>query len=308
MNPVPPPTESVPGGFDLGRWRALESLAPAAEPWLALPGQAVRRSSLGRPWPGLVLWHQVGPAGDLYVPPTAHHTILVRRAIPTELVQRHGPTMGATRWQPGQAVVVPAALPTFWRSAGPRDNLHIDLAPHWLHRGAQEEVVLQSCFGRDDPVLAGFAQLLMASLDSDTSLRSGFGEHIAQLLALHLLSHYARPHHALRGGAWLLRRQMQRLEEAVRDDPGAHWPVERMAGLVALSPFHFARAFKASYGLTPHAWLSEQRLALAGRLVRETTLPIAEIAARTGHQSPAHFSQAFRRHWGQSPSAYRRCG
>lgn len=306
MNLESDSTANTPGGFDLRRWRALEGASPAREPWQALPGHEVRRSSQGLPWPGLMLWHQVGPEGDLYVPPTAEHTILVRRAIPTDLLQRHGASVGRTRWRPGQAVVVPAGLPSFWRSARPRDNLHIDVAPSWLHRSAQAEVTLHSCFGRDDPVLDGFARMLLGALDSQAALHSGFGEHVAQALALHLLSHYAGPHRALRGGAWLLRRQMQQLEEAVREALDAHWTVERMARLVGLSSFHFARAFKASYGMTPHAWLNAQRMAHAAQLVRETSLDIAEIAARTGHRSAPHFSQAFRRHWGQSPTDFRR--
>lgn len=176
----------VPSGFDLGRWQALEQASPDSPPWKLLP-HAVKRSSHDRPWPGLVFWHQVGPEGDLYVPPTASHTILVRRAHPTQLLQRQGGVTESSRWQPGQAVVVPAGLPSFWRSALPRDNLHMDLSPAWLERVAHEPVALKSCFGRDDPLLAGFAQLLLASLDSNTSLDSQFGQHMAEAIALHLV-------------------------------------------------------------------------------------------------------------------------
>ena len=58
-------------------WQALADRR-LDQPWQALPGHEVRRSSPGLPWPGLMLWHQVGPEGDLYVPPTAEHTILFR--------------------------------------------------------------------------------------------------------------------------------------------------------------------------------------------------------------------------------------
>lgn len=309
MNSEPEPSPAsarAPSGFDLHRWRDLQAIEPVSLPWGSLPDW-VQRSSEGRPWPGLVLWHQVGPAGDLYVPRTASHTILVRRAVATDLVQRHGGLHGATRFQPGQALVVPAGLPTFWRSTMPRDNLHIDLEPAWLQRVAQaQDVVLQSCFGRDDPVLAAFAQVLLGALDSHSSLDTAFGEHVAQAIALHLLTHYAQPHAALRGGAWLSARQMRRVEEAVRAQPGAAWSVERMAQLAQLSTFHFARAFRATQGLAPHAWLVQQRMALAARLVRESDLPLAEVARHTGHRSAAHFAQVFRRHWGVAPSAYRR--
>jgi len=295
----------VPSGFDMGRWQALEQATPDALPWKLLP-HTVKRSSQDRPWPGLLFWHQVGPEGDLYVPPTASHTILVRRAQPTQLLQRQGSVIESLRWQPGQAVVVPAGLPSFWRSALPRDNLHIDLSPAWLERVAHAQVSLQSCFGRDDPLLAGFAQLLLASLDSNTSLDSQFGQHIAEAIALHLMQHYVGARASSRAQAGLSRRQMQRVEEALRTDLAGHWTVERLAQLVDLSPFHFSRAFRASFGAAPHAWLRLQRMEAAAHAVRETRLSFEEIARQTGHRSASHFAQAFRQHWGMTPTAYRR--
>lgn len=294
----------VPSGFDLGRWQALEQTSPDSPPWKLLP-HAVKRSSHDRPWPGLVFWHQVGPEGDLYVPPTASHSILVRRAHPTQLLQRQGGVTESSRWQPGQAVVVPAGLPSFWRSALPRDNLHMDLSPAWLERVAHEPVALKSCFGRDDPLLAGFAQLLLASLDSNTSLDSQFGQHMAEAIALHLVRHYVAARGASRAQAGLSRRQMQQVEEALRTDLAGHWTVERMAQLVGLSPFHFSRAFRASFGAAPHAWLKLQRLEAAAQAVRTSRLSLEEIARQTGHRSASHFAQSFRQHWGMTPSAYR---
>ncbi|WP_342133636.1 helix-turn-helix transcriptional regulator [Hydrogenophaga sp. OTU3427] len=303
--PLPSTPHRLPSDFDLARWRALERETPGDATWSALPA-SVRRSSEGRPWPGLALWHQVGPEGDLYVPPMASHTVLVRRAIPTQLVQRQGVAVQATQWQPGQALVVPAGVPSFWRSDRPRDNLHIDLAPAWLQRSAQADVALSSCFGRNDPVLAGFAQLLLASLDTDTSLNRAFGERIAEAIALHLLAHYAAPQAALRGPGGLSHRQLRRVEDAVRADLAAGWTIARLAQLVDLSPFHFARAFKASAGVAPHAWLRLQRMERAAQLVRQGERSMGEIAHLTGHRSAAHFAQAFRLHWGVSPSTYAR--
>ena len=295
---------TLPPGFDEGRWRAVEGAQVHGTSLGTLP-ESVRRSSQGRPWQGLALWHQVGPEGDLYVPPTSCHSILVRRALPTALVQRHGTAIENTRWQPGQALVVPAELPTFWRSSQPRDNLHINLSPTWLHRMAAQDTWLPSCFGRDDPVLAGFAQLLLASLDSDASLNAAFGEHMAQAIALHLIEHYARQV-GPRPRSGLTRRQMGVVQEAVLAEIGQSWTIERMAKLVGLSPFHFARAFKLGFGAPPQAWLRLQRMERAAELVRSSQLPLAEIAGMTGHRSAAHFAQVFGRHWGMPPSAYRR--
>ena len=142
--------------IDADRWSAAAAAA-IADPCQALPEQ-VKSSSKGRPWRGLAVWHQVGPAGDLYIPRMSAHTILVRRASPTELVQRHGGTVQRRRWLPGEAIIVPSGVPTFWRSESPRDNIHIDLDPAWLQRvvgGGHAQ--LRSCFGQPDPVLSALA-------------------------------------------------------------------------------------------------------------------------------------------------------
>lgn len=291
--------------FDANRWRALDCMG-IEQPWQTVPDH-VYRTSLGRPWPGLKIWHQIGPVGDLYVPPLGNHTILLRRGGPTRLLQRLGNAIGECAWQRGTAVIVPTDTPSFWRSEGRRDNIHIDLAPVWLQRAAGgDNVQLSPCLGRKDEILSGFAELLLASLDSNVSLNPDFGEHLALGIAIHLIENYAQSQSPTRAAATLSNRQMRLLCDAVRDELQTAWTVARLASLVELSPFHFSRAFKASFGTTPHAWLQLLRMEEAARLIRETRQSLAEIAIQIGLPSAAHFSQAFRRHWGVAPSVYRR--
>jgi AraC family transcriptional regulator len=268
----------------------------------------VRRTSQDRPWSGLKVWHQVGPMGDLYVPRQGNHTILLRRGQPTRLLQRQGNIVGEITWQRGTAVVVPTDTPSFWRSAALRDNILINLAPVWLQRaaGSDSEVALNHCFGRHDPVLAAFAELLLTSLDSSVSLNPVFGGHMALAIALHLIENYAQTNGTVRTTGTLSRRQMALLEDAVSAELAQRWTVVRLAALVNLSPFHFSRSFKSSFGVAPHAWLQLKRMETAARLVRDTQQPLADIAVQTGYSSAAHFSQSFRSHWGVPPSSYRR--
>lgn len=290
--------------FDEARWEGCVATT-LEQPWRALPDH-VYRTSAGRPWQGLTVWHQIGPQEDLYVPAAGVHCILLRRGTPTQLLQRQGDAVQDLRWQPGEAVIVPAGVPSFWRSSAARDNIHIDLAPAWLQRVAGADVLLSSCFGRKDPVLAAFGQLLLASLDTNTSLEPAFGEQIAQAIALHLVENYARQVAPQRASGSLSMRQVRRLGDALAAGLHERWSVQRLAALVDLSPFHFSRSFKAAMGMTPHAWVTLQRMDAAARLVRGTDLSVMEIAVSTGYPSAAHFSQAFRRHWGVSPTAYRR--
>ncbi len=286
--------------IDADRWSATAAAA-FCDPCDALPEQ-VRSHSRGRPWRGLAVWHQVGPPGDLYIPRISAHTILVRRAGPTELVQRHGGTVQRRHWLPGEAIIVPSGVPTFWRSESPRDNIHIDLDPAWLQRvvgGGQVE--LRSCFGQPDPVLSALAAALMASLHTNASLHPSFSDGISLSLAAHLLEHYAQADRRERSSAALSRRELDRITAMVQGDLQQRWSVRQLADAVGLSSFHFCRSFKAASGQSPHAYVTRLRMEEALRLLRSTSRPVFDIALDTGYSTAAHFSQAFRRHWGVTP-------
>lgn len=81
--------------------------------------------------------------------------------------------------------------------------------------------------------------------------------------------------------------------------------VRQLAAAVGLSQFHFARRFKAATGLAPHEFVIHARLTEATRLLRETDLPLGEIAARVGYRTHAHFSSAFLAKIGTPPRTYR---
>jgi AraC family transcriptional regulator len=79
-----------------------------------------------------------------------------------------------------------------------------------------------------------------------------------------------------------------------------------VARLVRLSRFHFARAFKRSFGLPPHRYHNERRIALAKDLLAHSTHSVTEIALKVGFSEASAFTTAFRRMTGLAPSDYRR--
>ena len=78
-----------------------------------------------------------------------------------------------------------------------------------------------------------------------------------------------------------------------------------LARVASLSPFHFARAFKAATGFSPHAYIVRQRLDEARRLLRDTDWPVVKVAMAVGYESPSHFSTLFKREVGVPPGKYR---
>ncbi len=107
-----------------------------------------------------------------------------------------------------------------------------------------------------------------------------------------------------RRGPALLRRLLRARD---RIDAASHeqWPVRRLAVVSGVSEAHFARSFKAAFGLPPHRYLLTRRIERAKALLRDTELPIIEIAFRTGWESLGTFGRIFRDITGESPTELR---
>lgn len=82
--------------------------------------------------------------------------------------------------------------------------------------------------------------------------------------------------------------------------------VADMARQAMMSPRTFARRFREATGTTPHAWVLEQRLDRAEKLLQTTDLPIRKIAVEVGFSSDSALRERFVRRRGVSPRDYRR--
>jgi len=78
-----------------------------------------------------------------------------------------------------------------------------------------------------------------------------------------------------------------------------------LARLSGLSPFYFARVFRAEVGLPPHAYLESVRIGAAQRLLTRG-VPLAAVAQATGFADQSHFTRRFRRTIGVPPGQYAR--
>lgn len=86
---------------------------------------------------------------------------------------------------------------------------------------------------------------------------------------------------------------------------GERLTLQAIAGLLDMSPFHFAHAFKQGTGVAPHQYVIWRRIERGKDLLVATDLPIAEIALAVGCASQSHFSALFLRVTGFTPQAYR---
>ncbi len=107
-----------------------------------------------------------------------------------------------------------------------------------------------------------------------------------------------------RGGLapWQQKRVAAYIEERVADDI----PLATLAELARLSPYHFSRSFKHSFGLPPHRYHANRRIERAKQLLANRELSVTNIALDVGFSETSTFSAAFHRLTGQTPSRYRR--
>jgi AraC-like DNA-binding protein len=75
-----------------------------------------------------------------------------------------------------------------------------------------------------------------------------------------------------------------------------------LAQQVGVSYSTLCRGFRAVFGLTPFAYLTQQRMKQAEQLLRQPDCTVTEVATRLGYTNPAQFAAAFKRQLGISPS------
>jgi AraC family transcriptional regulator len=123
-----------------------------------------------------------------------------------------------------------------------------------------------------------------------------------ELLHLHgALPSSTRSH---RGGlaAW----QQRRILEFMVAHPAENASLSTLAGLVRLSPYHFARSFKESFGEPPHRYWTMQRIERAKTLLADPRASVTQIALDLGFATTSAFSATFHRVVGRTPTTYRR--
>jgi len=81
--------------------------------------------------------------------------------------------------------------------------------------------------------------------------------------------------------------------------------IPALARVAHVSPAHFSRQFRATFGETPHRYLQRRRVERAMELLRETDRTVTEICFDVGFASLGTFSRTFRAVVGESPSRYR---
>jgi AraC-like DNA-binding protein len=155
-----------------------------------------------------------------------------------------------------------------------------DAVDHDAPRARRITALLDALWRTDEPL--AFDGLLLALLD-------GFGD---QARSMRMPDAHAAPRFA-------------RVVDYLRDNLSQRLTLDDLAAVAELSPFHFLRAFRSQYHVTPQQMLMALRLFEAKRRLSAGDAP-AHVAVEVGLSDQAHLTRTFARRYGLTPARYQR--
>lgn len=252
------------------------------------------------------LWSNHHDAQDYEAP--SHHTLSCYIGGGTGTFRRDRP---GTKGGPDKLCILPADHQSAWVINGEIRLAHLYFSPQQfalgcvtlLDREPRELQLRESTFLEDEQQARRFHQLISLHWQepAERLLTSSLAH---EMLSYTLLNQVGlREGLRLKGG--LAAHQRRHLVEFIDQHLDTPISLGQLAGLCALSEYHFARMFRESFGLPPHQYLLACRLSRARQLLRSTSLPLGEIALMCGFSSASHFTHRFRQAMGATPGEYR---
>jgi AraC family transcriptional regulator len=159
----------------------------------------------------------------------------------------------------------------------------------------------------DDAALWGTVQKLNWLIENPSQGSRLYADALISVLGVELArlqNGWPAPVKPARGGlaGWQQRIVRDYIEENVANDI----PLADLAALARLSPTHFSRAFKGSFGVSPQRYQLERRIEQAKRLLADQSRSITEISLSCGFEFPGNFTTAFRKATAKTPTEFRR--
>ncbi|WP_420473866.1 helix-turn-helix domain-containing protein [Noviherbaspirillum sp. ST9] len=256
----------------------------------------------------IAIWHrQTTEEETAYIRP-GHHTLSYYLGGGYRTERNELPGMYGS---PGRLCTLPDDHESRWVVRDRLRFLHVYFLPeHFTRRAIQELDREPRELTLADRTYFEHAQIahLCASLERvswngpDDLLRAN--ETVHETLS-HLLRSQSRALHSTSMKGGVAPGVRRRLAEYIDAHLDGNITLGTLADIAGLSEYHFARMFRISFGMPPHAWIAERRLDRARQLLKATGLPLQLVADACGYADLSHFSHRFRASVGVSPRQYR---
>jgi AraC family transcriptional regulator len=253
-------------------------------------------------------------SGELSAPQVSRHGLVLTMRPAERLDVRYAGMRVKRPPVAGSINVVPAGSSVQWEREGSMDLLFIYLEPRLVARVAAESFELDASRTVLPPINGlNLPELRSAMLAVDAELRAGgvggslLAESFANVLAVHLIRHIAGPRRLKASADGVLPcHKLRTVIEYIMENLEGTPTLAEMARVVNLSPYHFARQFKAATGSAPYQFVITRRIERAQHLLRTNgRLGLGEVAFRSGFANQSHFSFHFKRIAGVTPRRFR---
>ncbi len=268
-------------------------------------------SSTDRPWAGYPLEvsnTQVEPVTRAYFPKTTLLLCIGKQGVAHS---KHRGVWNDYRISPGSLFIArgETEMQALWTSnAWSRIVVQLDhaklqsMAPDPL---AATENSLVSALTTKDARVSTLLLAMQAEIQAGCPSGRLFGELISLALLAYLAAAYATPRPANDCASSLAPPQLRCIVDHIRANLGNDITVTELANLLEMSPSHFARVFKASFGITPYRFIMRERIEMAKDMLTTTKLSASQVAMAFGFASQSHFVKVFRQFAGVTPKQYK---
>ncbi|MFM7427664.1 MAG: helix-turn-helix domain-containing protein [Elainella sp.] len=284
--------------------------ARTAQPFPAAPDESVQFSSANNGWRGILVEQHEMTAMEFPEHYVQGHRLIVQTGQPVSYEWRQGSRWQTTTLQPGMFCLQSHGELNLPRWHGRFEFLAIALEPEFLEQGFRVSdpgaIRFRERRGGFDPVISQFAARFRSEIQSGSYCGVLYGESLALAFSRYLLEQHSHSSQLIsteRGQ--LSPRQLQEIIDLIHTDLPTELSLTDLAKHLNLSPFHFARLFKHSLGLSPHQYVLQNRIERAKKLIATTPkLSLTEIGLQVGFYDQTHFGKAFKRTVGLSPKQF----
>ena len=277
-----------------------------------VPLEHIVQSSSGKGWHGLDVAEIIHPLDDFALPALPRHILVINLSLPATIQERLAERQG--HLGTGNLVILPAGAPTNWHMEreGEVRHLHLYLAPTLIQEIATsadinpDTVEFTETLGIFDPQIETIALSLLSELRLGGLGGKLYVESLANILGIHLLRRHSSakqpsPTRSIGLDRVTLKSVSTYIEEHLAEDLS----LSELAAVAALSPYHFARLFKASTSYSPHQYVIQRRVERAKFFLSTTNCSLTAIEHADGFAHESHLALHFKRLTGLLPSSYR---